>query len=315
LKRKWLAVGIILLFVGTCIVPTTAQNTDKPQSQSRGNWLYVGGSGPGNYTKIQDAVDNASDGDTVFVYDDSSPYIEYICIGKALTLRGEDKNTTVIEGYVHLTASKVTLCNFTFQKADWTGIEVSSSAGEISDVVIVDNIIKLTINGIAASYASLNIKRNIIEDNFRGVSLQNSYAIIEYNIIHHNSQGISAWAKEGTLITHNDIRFSQTGIGVGSSSRINILNNNLQENEYGIFLYNSKFIVIKENNFIDNSYLNANFFNLFLVRWIKNYWDDWDNTGLYKIPGQKFPGTIFSCRWYNFDFHPAQEPYDIPGMS
>jgi hypothetical protein len=31
-----------------------------------GNILYVGGSGPENYTRIQDAVDNASDGDTVF---------------------------------------------------------------------------------------------------------------------------------------------------------------------------------------------------------------------------------------------------------
>ena len=30
--------------------------------------LYVGGSGPGNFSKIQDAVDNTSDGDIVFVY-------------------------------------------------------------------------------------------------------------------------------------------------------------------------------------------------------------------------------------------------------
>ena len=42
---------------------------DKPSlATSSGNWLYVGGSGPGNYSVIQDAVDNASDGDTVYVY-------------------------------------------------------------------------------------------------------------------------------------------------------------------------------------------------------------------------------------------------------
>ena len=29
---------------------------------------YVGGSGGGNYSSIQDAIDDASDGDTVFVY-------------------------------------------------------------------------------------------------------------------------------------------------------------------------------------------------------------------------------------------------------
>ncbi|RLF42667.1 MAG: hypothetical protein DRN17_07450, partial [Thermoplasmata archaeon] len=41
-----------------------------------GNTLYVGGSGEGNYSSIQDAVDNASNGDTIYVYDDSSPYYE-----------------------------------------------------------------------------------------------------------------------------------------------------------------------------------------------------------------------------------------------
>jgi hypothetical protein len=43
--RKWLAVGIILLFVGTSIIPANAQNTEKETSRG---WLYVGGSGPGN---------------------------------------------------------------------------------------------------------------------------------------------------------------------------------------------------------------------------------------------------------------------------
>ena len=36
-------------------------------SNYNGNTLYVGGSGPGNFTKIQDAIDNASNGKTVFV--------------------------------------------------------------------------------------------------------------------------------------------------------------------------------------------------------------------------------------------------------
>ena len=44
MKRKCLAIGIILLFVGTSIIPAIAQNTEKSQPTSRGNWLYVGGS-------------------------------------------------------------------------------------------------------------------------------------------------------------------------------------------------------------------------------------------------------------------------------
>ena len=53
-----------------------------------GHVLYVGGSGPGNFSKIQDAVDNASPGDTVFVYDDSSPYKENVTVSKSIIVQG-----------------------------------------------------------------------------------------------------------------------------------------------------------------------------------------------------------------------------------
>ena len=58
--------------------------------------LYVGGSGPGNYSSIQSAIDAASDGDTVFVY--SGTYSEPITIEKKLNLIGEEKTTTIIDG-------------------------------------------------------------------------------------------------------------------------------------------------------------------------------------------------------------------------
>ena len=68
------------------------------RSTSSGHWLYVGGRGPGNYTKIQDAINDSSDGDTVFVFDDSAPYFESLIINKSITLLGENQNTTIIDG-------------------------------------------------------------------------------------------------------------------------------------------------------------------------------------------------------------------------
>ena len=65
---------------------------------SDGLTLYVGGSGPDNYTSIQDAINDASDGDTVYVYDDSSPYYEHIVINKKINLKGENRDTTTIIG-------------------------------------------------------------------------------------------------------------------------------------------------------------------------------------------------------------------------
>ena len=66
--RKCLAVIVILLFIGMCVVPSSAVIELKEVStvSFNGDMLYVGGSGANNYTRIQDAIDNASDGDTVF---------------------------------------------------------------------------------------------------------------------------------------------------------------------------------------------------------------------------------------------------------
>ena len=98
--RKIITLGIMLLFLGMTISSSTGFNLEKQSinPSSSDNTLYVGGSGPGNYTKIQDAINDASDGDTVYVYDDSSPYYENIVVGKSINLISEDRDTTVIDG-------------------------------------------------------------------------------------------------------------------------------------------------------------------------------------------------------------------------
>ena len=97
-KNILLCIGITILFLGTCIIPSVAIDTVKKSSMpiSNGNTLYVGGTGPNNYTSIQDAIDNANEGDTVYVYDESSPYYENVVIEKTINLIGEDRDTTII---------------------------------------------------------------------------------------------------------------------------------------------------------------------------------------------------------------------------
>ena len=98
--RKGIALIVMLLFVGMIISPSTGiiVKNNSIYTYSDGIILYVGGSGPGNYSNIKDAIDDARDGDTVFVYNDSSPYCENIIIDKSIRLVGEEKNTTVIDG-------------------------------------------------------------------------------------------------------------------------------------------------------------------------------------------------------------------------
>lgn len=91
----------MLVMQATCIslVGSTKLNIGSCKEQLSnfsGTILYVGGGGPGNYTRIQDAIDNASDGDTVFVYNDSSPYIENVVVDKSLDIVGEEANSTIV---------------------------------------------------------------------------------------------------------------------------------------------------------------------------------------------------------------------------
>jgi hypothetical protein len=50
--KKLVVVGVILLFLGSGI-PVLAQSYEKNLPQSRGNWLYVVGSGPGNHNALK----------------------------------------------------------------------------------------------------------------------------------------------------------------------------------------------------------------------------------------------------------------------
>jgi len=68
-------------------------------SNGKGAILYVGGSGPGNYSTIQDAIDNSSPDDMVFVF--NGTYYENIQINVSIHLIGEQAITTIIDGEQH----------------------------------------------------------------------------------------------------------------------------------------------------------------------------------------------------------------------
>jgi len=179
--RKGLAVAVILLFIGMCVVPSTAiqELREKPSPVSfDGITLYVGGTGEGNYTKIQDAINDSFDGDTVFVYDDSSPYYENVIVDKSIDLIGENKETTTIDGnqigdVVTLSSDQVTITGFTIERSgsDFqdqnAGIKILSNENTIADMNITFNLF-----GILLSSSTGNtIVNNNINYNSYGIRL------------------------------------------------------------------------------------------------------------------------------------------------
>ena len=117
-----LNVILCLIFMCSIITNETKNLTDVQAQTTVGNTLYVGGSGPGNYTSIQDAINDANDGDTVFVY--NGLYFEHIVIFKTIDLIGENRNTTIIDGgesgtVIRVSVDWVNITGFTVRKGDY----------------------------------------------------------------------------------------------------------------------------------------------------------------------------------------------------
>jgi nitrous oxidase accessory protein NosD len=341
--KKWLAIGIILLFVGTCFIPAIAQDAKKPLPTSRGNWLYVGGSGPGNYTKIQDAIDNASNGDKIYVF--SGYYIGNITVSKSLQILGESQDTTIIDGdgeinIINIIANEVKISYFTLEKGKTKGIRM-----EWRDSITLSN---LTIKNMWEGIFNW-MNSNIIIDNVSflsnslGISVNNVY---DCNITHctfsDNSGGINdggfySTTHDGSLYIYqnifiDNIRAIEVYNSNDSNGRTLIRKNTFQQNQYGIILHNCKNVGIIENNFLNNSE-QAFMERLSLVRdtltfiyyhqnWLNNYWDDLNSHLRYAILGtwtfcvghsiNLWYYPIFKIPYREFDSKPAKEPFDIP---
>jgi len=257
LWKKGLVLGIILLFVGAGVIPSTAVDNIEQCSMpsSNGKTLYVGGSGEGNYTIIQDAIDDASDGYTVFVFDNSSPYYEHVKINKSINLIGEDRNTTVIDGsnigsVIHITAGRGTVRGFTIQnsgeKPNNAGVNINSSNNTISGNTFSSNEV-----GINTEYSTNNIfSYNYLSNNWCGIlqSYSNDSTITR-NTYTNNTYAINNFHSNNSSITLNTVTNNHIGIRLSHSISNNIIKNNIRNNNYcGITLEHSNNNKIIVNN-------------------------------------------------------------------
>ena len=338
---------------------------------SKGEWLYVGGSGPGNYTKIQDAINDTICGDTVYVYDESSPYYETLTINKSISLVGENRETTVIENFivdrnaVRIWADNVRICGFSFyiqsqEESQYYVIYISKmsvwpgTTEIIENVTISDNTFEVT-NQTNIGIGSLYLNYGTIDNNtfnhcFAGVKLLlSSHTTITHNVITNSEFGIgiyNTWSPRYHLwffhpqfgdntISKNRVSLNRVGIVIDGDRTTNdkILENNVTSNEIGILLGSVIRSEITRNNIIGNN-ISAWIDTEQLLFYLTNSWHDnyWGEPKQSSVPirgrfwfficltgiGETSHATVFFLGTYPviaFDRNPAQEPYDIPGMT
>ncbi|KYK26783.1 hypothetical protein AYK20_08580 [Thermoplasmatales archaeon SG8-52-1] len=352
MKKKLIGFLASIIIIGALVLPAsgTIINKYNPNLLFSNGIIYVGGTGEGNYTNIQDAIDDANDGDTVFVYEDSSPYIENLIVEKSIRLIGEDMYTTIIDGdrtedsdVVHIESDGVHIQGFTIQgsylRGTWPdyccGIETRSNNTTIKDNLIRDNDNGIAIGIILENESNNNIiQGNIITENNQ-VGIHVTWSInnvIEENLIYSNKyHGIMFLSNcDNNIIIRNNISLhEQVGIALSGCDNNIIQYNNLVKNRDGISISASTKNKIINNNIFDNkndAIMSGETLQLIKYKWRDNTWDGnyWGRTMSHpKIIMTPCIFTFVNFIWlrffdipifiplFVFDWNPAQEPYEI----
>lgn len=276
----------------------------------------VGSNGEGNNSSIQEAVNNAQNGDTIFV----SPgiYRENINVNKELSiiasteLSGDQINRTYVIGAIptndvfSITSNNVRISGFHILGGP-SGMDTYGEVGlyleGVQNCSISNNTLMLNDIGIGLS----NSQRNVLDNNLigfgtSGIFLNDSNEnLLSNNLATTNSQGIWVINSTNNTLLNNTADSNEVGFYLGMS-RMNMLESNLiSKNDNGVVLADmAESNILANNSMYMNGlgvYLNASsgnrlyqnsFFNFFNAEdegmniWNSssagNFWNDYNGT-------------------------------------
>ena len=250
--KKFILFFLILIMINNSSIVADTKNVIINQKT-----IYVDDNGGANYSLIQDAINNATDGDTIYVY--NGTYFEHLIIDRSIILQGEDKNTTIIDGnhsgiVIFITADSVTIKGFTIKNCGEnlnyitnnidTIIEIRSKNNKILDNKITwDFFPGLRFNPLGIKvilYSDNNdISNNEILQCNNGIRLESSYNKIDNNFIEMNGG--------------DGLKLFTSGPDIPFCSNNNISNNifySIYDKYYGLGIWG---LHIKDNIFYNNS--------------------------------------------------------------
>jgi len=260
---------------------------------------------PQDCPTIQDAINAADSGDIIYVWNGTYP--ERVIVDKSnLTLVGEDRNITVINGSggdaVSLKANNIKIKGFTIQEGH-SGVQISpwTHSHEISDNIITNNDF-----GIRGHYDVHHVKisNNIIaSNNIVGIEMAFYNSIISGNIISNNGKSPFLEFSAGVQIV--ECVYNVTVSSNNNTVAENIIKNNFNgiipvRYSEGNFFSHNTFVNNTHHIFISNSsHMNNN-------RVEENYWSDY---GGKDEDGDGFGDTPYLMDAQNKDNSPLMSPF------
>ena len=290
MKQKITSLLIITLLIFPTLSMITTAHTYYSLGQNdtlyvdddntQGPWL---GTPDHPYQYIGDAVQNASDNDSIYVY--NGIYYENILIDKTLYITGENATSTIIDGMyneyiIKITKDKVIIHNFTFRNAGGykynAGIILNSNTNQITHCMFHRTKTGIFVNKTKSN----NINHCTFTTNGEGIYLYSSQEnIIQQCFFSHNALGInndqshhnqiqqcylhtngiglffndssSMEISECAVYNHND---NQGGIYLGFCTTITISNCNICHNGFGCNIESCSHLTISDSNFLLNTH-------------------------------------------------------------
>ncbi len=273
----------ILALLALCLHLTIIFKTNDAIASANSPTLIV----PDDYPTIQEAINNANPGDTIFVR--KRTYYENIVINKSITLVGEDRENTIIDGnsvgnVVSIKTSNVKINGFTIRNSD-----PSTGCG-----IFIER------------FGNSAISNNNIRNNGVGIQIMlSSNNRIYENIISMNYIGVQPIFSSGNAIYKNAIESNTFGIDIYSYSTSNFFYENIiKNNNWGISIaYYSNNNTFYHNNFINNMHnvYAEQTTNIWNYGDEGNYWDNYIEKDLNKDGIGDTPCTIAEN---NIDYYP-----------
>ena len=256
-----IALAIVISFLLVGILNIGGMDRGSVNAFPTGNILFVDSTWTPDgendkYNSIQDAINNASSGDIIYVFDGT--YEENLFIGESLQIVGE--NNVILSGIgnhnaIHVMADGVTISNFTVMNGAVSGILINGSLGGHN--VTVKNCI-ITGNGkegvlLDNTYGNSFINCSIY-GNPTAIKGQHSHNDIVMNSeIHSGDWGIVFYDCENSSIEDSILYGHENkSINIENSENMTVRNCNLYDNFCGIRLNNSVNSLIEGCNITGN---------------------------------------------------------------
>ena len=225
------------------------ENRLKNESEIKPNTIITEGSFSGNtivvpddYPTIQEAVNNAYDGDRIEVR--PGIYYENIVVDKSIQIIGDGVDVTFVNG----SYGNTHVFNIKGNSVEISGFTITNTSNGFS--------------GIRLYGASCNIHDNVLVSCGGGVELWNS----KDNIVHNNTMtgnlwGIYAWKSQDCQINNNLMIHNGYGIEQGFSS-FEIIGNTIENNSLkGILQIQCNQTFIQENSISFNDDIGLQMFS------------------------------------------------------